>query len=425
MKKITISIFFLLLIATGYIFPQNINGRVSSSVYSFERYDTVNVHHYYMRFFEQIGLNYNQKNFSFRTNIDYESEAASNLTTPYYIRFYNLYIEQRDLFNVATVRLGRQPIFNSIGGGVYDGANVDLKFTDFKFSGYYGGNTPDYQTLKFKNDWHDNFITGGKITLTSVENFQASLSYVNKNFKPDDYYANRLDANLNPIQQLIQHNSEQFNYGSAELSYTMKNLLDINASYDYDFNFSTTSRFEVNAVYSHMEDYKLDFYYNYRQPRITYNSIFSVFNYGNTQEMEIGGDYILNKHITITGRVADVIYNDANSQRITIGLNTTLGTFSYLKNLGYSGEMDALSFYASHSFMSGFLTPSLGVSYTAYKLEPNDPTNNLTSLLAGVNIRPYRMLSFDLQTQYMDNKIYRNDFRIFLKLNYWFNKNFM
>jgi hypothetical protein len=410
---------------TGYIFPQNINGRVTSSVYSFERYDTVNVNNHYLRFFEQIGLNFNQKDFSFRTNIDYETASSPDLTMPYYVRFYNLYIEQRNLFKVATVRLGRQPIFNSVGGGVYDGASVDLKFNNFKVSGYYGGNTPTYQTLKLKNDWHDNFITGGKFTFTSIENFQASLSYVNKNFKPDDYYAIREDANLNKVEMLIQHNSTQYSFGSAEIFYTEKNLLDINARYDYDFNYNTTSKFEVNAEYSHLNNFRLNMYYNYRAPRITYNSIFSVFNYGNTQEMEIGGDYIVNKHITLTGRVADVIYNDDNSQRITVGLNTTLGNISYLKNLGYSGEMDAISFYAAHSFLNGLITPSVGISYTSYKLSRDAETNNLTSFLAGFNVRPYRMLSFDLQGQYMDNKIYRNDFRYFLKLNYWFNTNFM
>jgi hypothetical protein len=326
---------------------------------------------------------------------------------------------------MATIRLGRQPIFNSIGGGVYDGASLDLKYDDFKLTGYYGGNTPTYQTLNLKNDWKNNFIAGGKFTLTSIENFQASLSYVNKNFKPDDYYATRLDANLNPIQVLIQHNSNQYDFGSAEIYYDLKNLLDLNARYDYDFNYATTSKFEFNADYKQLDNLKLNLYYNYRQPRITYNSIFSVFDYGNTQEIELGGDYTINKHLTVTGRVADVIYKDDNSQRITIGLNTTLGSLSYLKNLGYSGEMDAVSIYAAHSFLTGLLTPSVGVSFTSYKLSRDAETNNLTSFLAGINVRPYRTFSFDLQGQYMDNKIYKNDFRFFLKLNYWFNNNFM
>jgi hypothetical protein len=91
--------------------------------------------------------------------------------------------------------------------------------------------------------------------------------------------------------------------------------------------------------------------------------------------------------------------------------------------LGYAGEMDAISLYSAHSFFDGLITPSAGVSYTAYKLSQDDATNNLTSILAGINVRPYRSLSFDLQGQYMDNKIYKNDFRFFFKINYWFNTN--
>jgi hypothetical protein len=86
--------------------------------------------------------------------------------------------------------------------------------------------------------------------------------------------------------------------------------------------------------------------------------------------------------------------------------------------------MDAISLYTAHSFFQGYLTPSIGISYTSYKLSKDSETNDLVSLLAGINVRPYKSLSFDLQGQYMDNKIYRNDFRFFLKANYWFNTNF-
>jgi hypothetical protein len=70
------------------------------------------------------------------------------------------------------------------------------------------------------------------------------------------------------------------------------------------------------------------------------------------------------------------------------------------------------------------LTPSVGISYTNYQLFTDSETNHLTTLLAGFNYRPMRILSFDIQGQYMDNKIYRNDFRLFFKANYWFNTNF-
>jgi hypothetical protein len=421
MKKF-IPLLFLILISGGQLCPQNINGRFSSSVYTWERFDTTNVSNNYLRAYELLNLNINQDKFSLRTYLDFEGDLSGDSKEVSRVRLYNLYLEGRDLFDIATIKLGRQPIFNNLGGGVYDGANLDLKVEGLKVSGYYGGDVPSYQAVSV-NEWQNNYITGGKISTTAVDNFQIALSYVNKNFKPKDYYAIRLDPDNNPINILISHNSNQFSFGSAEVLYDLKNMLGVEARYDYDFNFAKTSKFEFNADYMQIDNLKLNLYYNYRDPRINYNSIFSVFNYGNTQEIEIGGDYSINKELTLTGKVGDVIYQDDNSQRVTLGLSTIYGTLTYLKNLGYAGEMDALSLYAAHSFLEGLLTPSAGISYTSYKLSQDGPTNNLTSVLAGINIRPYRSLSFDLQGQFMDNKIYKNDFRFFFKLNYWFNSN--
>ena len=421
MNKIIIS-FCLIIISAGYVCPQNINGRLSSAIYSLERFDTVNISNKYYRAYELLNLNINQDKFSVRTYLDFEGDLTGDVKEASRVRLYNLYLEGRDLFNIATIKLGRQPIFNSIGGGVYDGANLDLKIEGFKLSGYYGGDVPGYQKVAF-NDWQNNYITGGKLTTVAFDNFQIALSYVNKNFKPKDYIALRMDPDNNPINVLVSHNSNQFSFGSAEVFYDLKNTIGIEARYDYDFNFAKTSKFEFNADYLQVENLKLNLYYNYRDPRINYNSIFSVFNFGNTQEIEIGGDYTINKDLVITGKVGDVIYQGDNSQRVTIGLSTLCGTLTYLKNLGYAGEMDALSLYSAHSFLEGLITPSAGISYTAYKLSPDDATNNLTSVLAGINIRPYRSLSFDLQGQYMDNKIYKNDLRFFFKINYWFNTN--
>ncbi|MCZ7612525.1 MAG: hypothetical protein M5T52_02985 [Ignavibacteriaceae bacterium] len=62
--------------------------------------------------------------------------------------------------------------------------------------------------------------------------------------------------------------------------------------------------------------------------------------------------------------------------------------------------MDAISLYTAFSQLDGFLTPSLGFSYTRYKLTEGDPSNELVSVLAGTNIRPFRTLSFDVQVNF-------------------------
>ena len=117
-------------------------------------------------------------------------------------------------------------------------------------------------------------------------------------------------------------------------------------------------------------------------------------------------------------------YKEESSQRLTAGLSTPFGTITGRMNLGYAGEMSSVSFYGALPVFEGYVTPSLGLSYTSYKQSSDSPTNNLTSVLGGVNVRPFRMLSFDLQGQYINNKIYKDDWRMFFKLNFWFNSNF-
>jgi hypothetical protein len=179
----------------------------------------------------------------------------------------------------------------------------------------------------------------------------------------------------------------------------------------------------LQGRYNVTKELGINAYYNNREPRIRYNSIFSVFNYGNSREIEAGADYKINDDFTVTGKFGNVTYEDDDAQRLAVGLNSAYGSFNYRKTFGYAGELDAVSLYSAKSLMEGFLTVSAGVGYTSYKLSPGAETNNLASVLLGLNVRPWRSFSFDVQGHYMDNKIYKNDLRLLLKINHWFNTN--
>jgi hypothetical protein len=319
--------------------------------------------------------------------------------------------------------LGRQPIINSVAGGIYDGGSLTLKNNNFKLNAYAGGSVPAYQEFKLIENFENNLIFGGKFTTTIIPNTQLGIGYVNKNFQPKKYTALREDSLFNTIETIIENKSNQYEFITGDINYNQKGLVSIFTRGDYDLNFNQLSKFEFDARTDAVENWSLNVYYNYRQPKIRYNSIFAVFDYGNTHEIELGADYKINNLITLTGKYGNVQYKTENSQRIGFGFNTNYGSLSYRKTFGYAGELDAVSLYSAYTFFNGFLTPSVGVSYTSYKLSADSETNHLTTLLLGANIRPFRVLSFDLQGQYMDNKFYKNDLRVFFKLNYWFNLN--
>ncbi len=422
-RKISLLTLAALTVFALSTFAQNINGRFTSSVYSFKRFQNVNESNVFIRTFQTLYLNANKGNYSLKTRFNFEGDIKTPLDNNPRLRFYNLYLEARKVFGIATVRLGRQSLYNGVAGGLYDGLSLKLRKWGFTLSGYYGGNVPAYQKLAITDSWSNDFVLGGKLKFTGVENLLLAVSYVNKNFKPIEYTAYRLDSLFNPVQYLVKKNSNQFEFVSGEAGYYLSNNFRANTRLDYDLNYQKISKFEFDTRVEKIKNLGIDFYYNYRSPRVRYNSIFSVFDYANTSEFDGGVDYKISKDFTLVAKYGYVKYKDDNSGRVTAGFYSSFGSFIYRRSFGYAGELSAISLSTAKSFCSGKLTPSFGLAFTSYKLSMDSETNKLVSLIAGVNIRPWRLFSFDIQGQYLSNKIYNNDFRIFLKFNHWFNTN--
>ena len=403
---------------------QNLNGRFSSSFYTFERFDTTKTSDTFLRTFQALTLNLNYKDISVRTRTNFETNLGKGLDNDPRLRFYNLYLEARNILDMFTLKLGRQPLFTPVAGGLFDGVNLKFKYANASLSGFYGGNVPAYQKLELTNDLKNDYVLGGKFDIYFLDHFTFSLSYIDKNFKAADFNTLRLNSDYDLVNVLIEQKSNQYKFLTADASYYLNGLLNIDTRYEYDVNFNTTSKFELTGRVQATEQLGIDLYYNFREPKIRYNSIFSVFNYGNSQEIEGGADYKISESFTLFGKFGNVTYEDENSQRLTIGTNTKFGSLSYRKTLGYAGELDAISAYTAYSFADGLFTPSIGIAYTSYKLSKDAETNNILSFLGGINLRPWTDFSFDLQGQYFNNKIYKNDFRIMFKVNHWFNTNF-
>ncbi|MBM4176149.1 MAG: LPS assembly protein LptD [Ignavibacteria bacterium] len=423
--KIKLIFALLSLVFLTSSFAQTFNGRISSSVYGFERAEAQGVENQYLRSFQMVNLNLNQNNVSLRTAFNFEKDLLKKFDYDPRVRVYNLYFEARNLFDFATLKIGRQPLFHSVASGIFDGAALELKYENFKLSTYYGGNVPAYQKLKMTDKFSEDYLFGLKFATSAIENLHFALGYINKNFKQEEYSAVRLDDLFNADTLLIKRGASQFKLLSAELGYEFTDNLSVDTRLDYDLNYKKPTKIEATASFNPMKNMGLNLYYNMREPLIRYNSYFTIFEAAveNSQEVEAGVDYRFNSFLTAIGKFGYVTYKDENSTRITAGLIIPFGTITYRKSLGYAGEIDNVSLYSAYPLFCGLVTPSLGLSYSGYKLSASDEKNNVLSLLAGFNYRPWRILSFDLQGQYMNNKIYKNDYRLFFKINYWFNTN--
>lgn len=419
MKKI---LFFILFLSIS-LQAQNINGRISSSVYIFERAESQEISNTFARSYQYGQFNINKNWFTLRTTLAIEQDLLKKIKYDPRIRLFNLYAEAREILGLATFRVGRQTLYHSVASGLFDGVSLDVKYWKLKLSGYYGGNVPAYQKPGLISDWNDNFLFGGKLQ-GQFGNLFLGVGYLNKNYKSEDYLTTRLDQNFNPVTVLVQPGSTQFEFVNAEVGYDY-NKVSLNSRLFYDINFEKISRIELTGSANLMKNLGFNFYYAMREPLIRYNSYFTIFEsvVQNNQEIDLGVSYRLNNAINFDGRAGLVKYSDDNSVRLSIGARIPYGMISYAKNFGYAGELDAISIYSNYRLLNGVFTPSLGLGYSSYKLTKTSPKNSSVYVMIGTNIRPWRNLSFDLQGQYLNNKIYKSDFRFFFKINYWFNKN--
>lgn len=422
MKKILLSN-ILIIILISNLSAQILSGRISSAVYSFERFESRDVSNKFLRSFQYANFNVSKNKFALRTTLTVEKDLIKNISYDPRIRFYNLYFEGKDIFNLVTIKIGRQPLYHSVASGLFDGLSGEFKYDKFKFTGYYGGNIPAYQKFGLINDWKNNYLIGGKFQFNLMDLY-LTLGYLNKNYKSEDYYATRLDENFVPFTVLVKPPSIQYEFFNAELGYSF-NKFSFDTRLFYDLNFDKISRFEFNGDFNFVKNLNLNLYYNFREPLIRYNSYFTIFEsvVQNSQEIELGANYRINSALNLIGKIGLVKYSDDNSTRLSLGIISSLGVISYKKNFGYAGELDGISLFTNYSLFKGILTPSLGLNYYSYRLSTNDDKNTVLALLLGTNFRPLRILSFDIQGQYLSNKIYKNDLRLFLKINYWFNTN--
>lgn len=401
---------------------QIFRGRLSSSFYTFERFETPGKSTTYMRGYQQLQLNIIEKQFSLHTSLNLENGYSSALDSDPRLRFYNLYFEGKNLFNMATIKVGRQPVFKGIASGIFDGASLKVKYSDYSLETYYGGAVPAYQKLEIADNWSDNGIFVAGLSGLFFDQLKISAGYISKKFAVMDYFATRLDEQFNPVTFLIRKNSGNYQYLYGDFNYQPSGTeLNVNGSYEYDMNLFETGKADISIEYEAIDDFTVLAYGLYREPRVNYNSIFSVFDYGNMMEGELGLMYELNENFTFTGKFGMVEYKDENSSRFQLMANTKYGSLGYRAGTGYSGELSSLFLNLGYTFMEGFVTPTAAVAFTSYKLSKDDAENTLTTILAGCNVRPWKAFSFDIQGQYMDNKIYKNDMRLLLKLNYWFN----
>jgi len=424
--KIISTVLVSLAVVTACSSAQILRGRLVTSAFAWQMHDTVGVSSSHLYGYQTVQLSLIKGDYTLATYMqgwnDFSGPTKNNGT----LRLYNLYFNWRNIANLGELTVGRQTVFAGAGIGTIDGVKAAGRFLQnrIKVVGYAGPLAPAALGAQSNQNVWDNALYGGQIVVAPVDFAQASVSYSHKQLQPEAYSALRRDSLFNPYLVEIRPSASVEEYLSGDVSGEYEMFYGY-LRYDHDLKLEKMARFQVFTRVKPIERFGVTAEYMQREPRISYNSIFSAFAYNSLSEYEVGLEYEVHyvKDLQVFGKYGRVSYDGEKSEQYTFGANWNHISASATSISGYNGTINAASLNAGYPLMENKLTPTLMVSYGRYKLSRYESKRELVlSGALGVVYRPITVLSFDTQVQMVQNKVYKNDIRLFLRASYLLNE---
>lgn len=428
-KYLTAFLVILFLLSASYIRSQTINARFSTYFYTWNRLDSVSAsgsetYTKHLQGYQNLLFDVSSRKWSFNTFLQTDEDVVNKIGRGFGYRFYNLYVKGSNLFdNFLDLRIGRQFVAAGVYKGNTDGLYMKLKLgknKEYQIIGYGGELTPlTYEFGKYPR-LQDNYNVGGQFLYYGVRNLMLGLSYSMKHRKPDSYYALRADSLFNANEVLIETDSKADQLAGLDFNYSLLNKHNFYGKAYFDIDRKKFTKGEFNTSILANKNIRFSAGFTYREPQISYNTIFWVFTHSTNKEVEGGIDYLFNSGINIYGRVANVMYDGDNSLKLQFGVSSSFYGISFIKYSGYSGASDGINGYLSHELVKSKLILSSSLNYSRYRIGTysTDKLNAFAGSL-GFTWRPEPRISVDAQGQFITNEIYKYDTRFLVGFNYW------
>jgi hypothetical protein len=421
MRRFLVPMLVMVFVGLQTLSAQTLNGRFVTSLYGWERADdATGASSQHLRGYETMQLNFGTDDISFHTYMQGSTDFRNEMANDPALRLFNAYLHFKNIADLADVKLGRQAVFAGVNYGTIDGALVRVRpMNGMEVMAYGGGLTPPSQRTDFFQDVDHNWQIGAQVLLFVIPDVKLGLSYMNRHRTSTPFAALRLDPLGSLVQTDVDFGSRANQYGSLTATYA-KERWWVFGRYDYDFNFERTSRAEVAANWQATPD--LGFMVNlaHREPVIAWNSYFSLFEAEANQEAVLGVDYRLHPRLSLHARIATVLYDGEEAVRASLGASNKYASVMYTKDVSYDGDLDGFNLQFTYPLMSGKVVPHVGMVFSSYALGENLEKTSTWAAIAGTMVRPLPKVSVDLQCQYITNRIYSSDIRIFARVNYWF-----
>jgi len=411
--------------ARGNADAQTLSGRFVTTFYSYQQYDTTNSSKMSLRGFEALQLNLGEGNYQLHTYLLGTTDFITSLPSDPQLRAGNLYLEAKNIGDAVDLKIGRQPVFERVGVSSVDGVSAQAKVLDNEITlTAFGGAVPPLdESFKLTSSLKDNLLYGAQAYYSPTDYFRIGGAYVDRNFKPESYWALRrdsLDAPSDTRLVYIDPSSMANEFVSGDMFYYTRNISGY-FRLDYDMLAEEFNRTEVSFRYSPITSLAANVGYFHRDPRLPDNSIFSVFDHSGTDEYDAGLTYSFATDISAFGSFSQIMYAGDHSTQFSVGTSIHLFSLTYSHNEGFAGNLNGVNAQLIYPILDRKVMLIASASATNYKiLQDLTSTSQLYSGTLGISYRPFNLLSLDAQGEYYQDPVYKNDVRGYLRVNYYF-----
>ncbi|RMD95314.1 MAG: hypothetical protein D6814_13390, partial [Calditrichaeota bacterium] len=357
------------LVCSAGLYAQSFSGRVTTSLYAYERNDTVNVSSRQTRGYQGFQFNLQGKNLVLRSFGQVDHDFSTALRGDAKVRLFNFYVQWQDGSRRAQIKIGRQPIFGGVAVGTIDGAQLKLRLTRWaRLKAFAGGLMPANQKIELIDDLDNNFLAGAQLRLLPRSNIHLGLSYFNKRQKRPGFNTLRADSIGNVFTQFIAPATRAFQMAALDAWWNIRSGTSLYGRTDFDVYDRKPTRIEASLRSTLGEKWTVNGAYTYRSPRLPWNSIFSVFNTDENHEIEAGVYYRYTPDLQFFGNGAVIVYPGDTSVRVSAGANTRLGSFNFVQRSGYAGNLFGVNAYLYKNLYQDKVMPNVQISWASYKL---------------------------------------------------------
>lgn len=414
MQRFCMGLFLILMLANP-AWGATLSGRLTSSAYSWQaREGGTDVRH--LRLYQVAMLNVGQMGghaLSLHGHMQFSGDVLDEVNGREHYRIYSAYAKWAQ--KGVDVRFGRQRIYGGVGFGTIDGGRAAIKAKAWLQVVGYAGMLAPLVPDEGIGTWDEGHLWGGQV-MVDVQKTYVTMSYAQRSREPLAYLgAGRYS------QVLINNDGTQFRRLGLDVQHDWDNA-SVYGRVDLDADAWDVQEVEVTGEAAVSDALRLAVAYEHRNPRLYLNSVLSVFEVQDNQEIEIRATYKLSELAKVLLHGTRSFFDGDSAWHVGAAISWGRAYLGYARRMGYGGDNDAFTASVHQTVNDRWTVHAHGsvASYRLYDVQVSREQAWVGSV--GARCQVQKTVSLDVEAQVLHNAYYNRDARVFVRGSYWFFK---